>query len=196
MIAIIQAVRRSKEDKERTHDAIVEVASEQIRERGIDGPGVADLMRAAGLTHGGFYKHFESRDDLVAEALRRALHRTDARVAAIGDGADDPFAAIVDAYLATSHRDDVATGCALAALGADVARGGEDLQAAYRGQVERYVARLADALGGADDPEARARALLTVSALVGALVLARASGAGDLSDEILGTVRAQLERER
>src|ERR1700759_5292927 len=112
----------SQIDKEKNHQRIVEVAARKIRESGIDGPGVAEIMRAAGLTHGGFYKHFDSRDDLIAEAVEHSFAESQEATAAVIDQAEDPLSAFVDWYVSAEHRDDPASGCSVVALGADAAR--------------------------------------------------------------------------
>ena len=175
-------MRQSREEKAKTHERIVRVASQRIREQGLDQPAVAEIMRAAGLTHGGFYKHFGSRDDLIAEATESALAASDRHVHELTDDAADPLAAFVDWYLSAQHRDEPAAGCAVAALGDDVRRGDERLRSAYRRQVERYLENVERFLGGGDD--ARQRAILALSALVGAVVLARAVDDEALADEI------------
>jgi len=180
-------VRQSREEKAKTHERIVDVASRRIREQGIDRPGVAEIMEAAGLTHGGFYKHFASRDDLIAEATEEALERSDRRLHELTDDADDPLAAFADWYLSAEHRDAPGAGCAVAALADDVGRGNDRLRSAYRRQLERYIENLEGFLGGGE--EARERAILVFSALVGGLVLSRAVDDPALSDEILRAVR-------
>jgi TetR/AcrR family transcriptional repressor of nem operon len=180
-------MRQSREEKAKTHERIVEIASARIREAGIEGPGVAEVMRAAGLTHGGFYKHFGSRDDLVAEAADRAFADADQTVHELTDGAEDPLDAYVDWYLSAAHRDDPAHGCPIVALGGDVGRGDDRVRAAYRRQVEKYLANVERLLGGGAD--ARRRAIVAVSTLVGSIMLARAVDDEALSDEILRDVR-------
>src|SRR3954462_5769582 len=113
-------MRRSKEDKAVSHDRIVEVAAARIRESGIGQPGVAEIMRAAGLTHGGFYKHFGSRDELITEAVERALTDSESRVLELTAGAQDPRAAFAEPYVTGPHRDDSASGCGVVALGTDM----------------------------------------------------------------------------
>jgi TetR/AcrR family transcriptional repressor of nem operon len=184
-------MRQSREEKAKTHDRIVKIASARIREAGIEGPGVADIMRAAGLTHGGFYKHFGSRDDLIAEAADRAFADSDRAVHEVMEGAQDPLTAFVDWYGSTQHRDNPATGCPVVALGADVRRGDDRVRAAYQRQVERYLANLERLLGGGED--ARRRATVALSTLVGSVVLARAIDDESLSDEILRDVREALK---
>jgi TetR/AcrR family transcriptional regulator, transcriptional repressor for nem operon len=188
------SMRQSREEKAKTHDRIVRIASARIREAGIESPGVAEIMQAAGLTHGGFYKHFGSRDDLIAEAADRAFADGERSVHEVTQGAQEPLAAFVDWYVSTQHRDNPATGCPVAALGDDVSRGDDRVRAAYRGQVERYLANLERLLGGGED--ARHRATVALSTLVGSIVLARAIDDEALSDEILRDVREALKTQQ
>jgi TetR/AcrR family transcriptional repressor of nem operon len=182
----------SRQEKEKSHRQIVEIAAARMRETGTDGPGVAEIMKAAGLTHGGFYKHFDSRDDLVAEAVEAALAEGEEGYLEATAEADDPLAAFVDWYLSPSHRDDPGSGCAVVALGADAARGDERVRAAYGGQVERYIAHLEELMGGGED--ARRRAIAAVTSMVGAMLVARAVDDEELSGEILRETRASVEK--
>jgi TetR/AcrR family transcriptional repressor of nem operon len=192
MTAIIRNLMgHSRDDKARNHDRIVEIASARIREAGTATPGVAEIMRAAGLTHGGFYKHFDSRDELVAEAVDRTFADSERAIAAVTEGAEDPLAAFVDWYASAEHRDNPATGCGVVALSADVSRGEDRIRLAYREQIQRYLAHLEELLGGG--PEARRRATVALSALVGAVLVARAVDDPALSDEILRDVRAAVK---
>ncbi len=191
MIAIIQAkMRYSKEDKAASRERIVAVAAERIREAGTDAPGVAEIMQAAGMTHGGFYKHFDSRDQLIDEAVGRAMVDSEPRIAALAAEADDPLTAFIDAYLSVEHRDDPGTGCGVAALGNDVTRLGPASQEAYGTQVGRYREQLQALLGGDEDAHLRASAM--ISTMVGALTIARGLGATPESDAFLRDVRASL----
>jgi TetR/AcrR family transcriptional regulator, transcriptional repressor for nem operon len=184
-------MRRSREEKAQVHERILDIASARIREAGIDGPSVAEIMQAAGLTHGGFYKHFRSRDDLIAEAADRAFTESDGKVHEITDDARDPLAAFVDWYLSAHHRDDAAHGCAVAALGRDVAHASGHVRSAYDRQVERYLSNLQRLLDR--DSDARGRAIVALTMLVGAINLARAIDDHELSDEVLRTVREALK---
>jgi TetR/AcrR family transcriptional repressor of nem operon len=181
----------SQKDKEKNHAQIVEIAAQTMRESGTEGPGVAEIMKAAGLTHGGFYKHFDSRDDLVAEAVEAAVAQSREGIAAVVEDADDPLAAFVDWYLSTAHRDQPGSGCAVVALGADAARSDERVRATYTGQVERYIGQMEGLLDGAGE-DARRRAIAAVSEMVGAMLIARAVGDEDLSAEILAAVRTDV----
>jgi TetR/AcrR family transcriptional repressor of nem operon len=189
-------MRNSKDEKAANHERIVSVAAQQIRERGTDKPGVAEIMRAAGLTHGGFYKHFGSRDELIDEAVALALTENELQAEQLLASADrDPMAAFADWYVSTAHRDDPGTGCGVAALGPDVSRIGGAAQTAYRAQVDRYLAHLQRLIGG-HDPDSRRDALLTLSTMVGALVIARGLGRTERSDELLDAVREAIRERR
>jgi TetR/AcrR family transcriptional repressor of nem operon len=193
----------SQKDKEKNHAEIVAIAAQKMRESGTEGPGVAEIMKAAGLTHGGFYKHFDSRDDLIAEAVDRTFADSQAATAAVIDGADEPLAAFVDWYVSAEHRDNPGTGCSVVALGGEAPRADARVRAAYTDQLRRYLAQLERLLGDphadadADpDPEARSQATVMLSTLVGAVLVARAVDDPALSDEIIGDVREALTSRR
>jgi TetR/AcrR family transcriptional regulator, transcriptional repressor for nem operon len=188
-------MRHSNAGKAASHDRIVATAAARIREAGTAQPGVAEIMRAAGLTHGGFYKHFGSRDELILEAVERALAESESRVLDLTAGAEDPLGAFAGAYLSVAHRDDPATGCGVVALGTDMPRVGGPAQEAYRAQVDRYLAHLQQLLEG-DDETTRRRATVTLSAMVGAVMIARALGPTTRSDEILRDVREAVRERR
>lgn len=180
---------RSQADKAQTNEQILAAAAQQIRDAGLESVGVGSLMRSVGLTHGGFYRHFPSRSELLAQALERALRDGEAAASATRDPARPPsFAAMVRGYLSRPHRDSRASGCAIAALASDVARADARSRQVMEASIERFVARIAATLGDQDD----ARALLAVSAMVGGLLLARVSTDPRRSDEILRTVREGL----
>src|SRR5947209_12613870 len=135
MIAIIHlSVGHSREDKAASHERIVSTAAARIRESGTEQPGVAEIMRAAGLTHGGFYKHFADREELIYEAIEHALRENETDAAQVVAGADDPLAAFADWYVSAAHRDNPAEGCGVAALCTDVPRIGGPAQESYRAQ--------------------------------------------------------------
>ena len=189
MSGIIHVMGHSRDDKARSHERIVEIAAARLRESGTAGPGVAELMKAAGLTHGGFYKHFDSRDDLVAEAVDRALRDNDGFMTTLRAGAADAHTALglfVDWYTSAEHRDTPGAGCAVVSFGADAPRADQRVRMAYIGQVQRYLVHLEALLGD------RKRAAAALSALVGAVLVARAVGPGELSDEILAAARESV----
>jgi TetR/AcrR family transcriptional regulator, transcriptional repressor for nem operon len=182
----------SQAAKAASHERIVRTASRRMRRDGIDGVSVAELMGEVGLTHGGFYRHFGSRDDLVAEAIEAALANGSARVReAAGLGGSDALAAIIDGYLSRLHRDKPETGCAVAALPTEIARADSRARDAYSQQVRAYVDMLADLIPSRDPDDAH----LLVAALVGAIVLARAVDDRRLSDEILDSTARALRRQ-
>jgi TetR/AcrR family transcriptional repressor of nem operon len=184
----------SKATKANTHARLVEAAAARFKERGVDGISLSDLMKELKLTHGGFYRHFDSRDELVTEALELALTQTgQAMRERLLDGGKANLAAFVDFYLDEAHRDQRAAGCAVAALAGDAPRKSPDVQAQFRQHIERNLETLGDALpagGSTDDP--RATAILVLSALYGALIMARAVGDSPLSSEVLRTVRKRV----
>jgi TetR/AcrR family transcriptional repressor of nem operon len=184
-------VGSSRADKAASHERIVKAAAARIRRDGVEGVAVADLMREAGLTHGGFYRHFDSRDDLVAEAVEAALAHGSRRAEAAAQlGGPEALAMAIDAYLSPLHRDKPETGCAVAALPTDIARGSRRARAAYTAQVRRYLDLYAELTPG-DDPDDPP---LILAALVGAIALARAVDDPSLSDEILERVARALHR--
>lgn len=185
----------SKDDKAESHERIVSVAAARIRESGTESPGVAEIMRAAGLTHGGFYKHFADREELIYEAIEHALRENETNAAQVVADADDPLAAFAEWYVSAAHRDNPAEGCGVAALCTDVPRLGGPAQESYRAQVERYLARLQKLLAS-DDPDVRSRANVTLSAMVGAVMIARGLGPTDRSDELLRDVLEAVQERR
>jgi TetR/AcrR family transcriptional repressor of nem operon len=184
-------MRYSREHKLETHDRIVKKASVRIREKGAHGIGVADLMKDAGLTHGGFYAHFDSREALVIEAFAYAMDRSTERWRKMTETVppEKRMAAIVETYLTPQHRDDPGHGCAVTALGAEIARESPKTRKAFAAKLELMVDMLAEQLPDVPRKAARKQALATLSTMVGALVLSRIAGSGELSDDILGAGR-------
>ena len=187
-------MRYSKEHKQETHARIVKRASVKLRERGAHGIGVADLMKEAGLTHGGFYAHFASREALVIEAFAYAMDRSTARWRRKAEEtpADQRFATIIDSYLTPLHRDDPGNGCAVPALAAEIARESGKTRKAFAGKLAEMIEMLAEQIPGRSRKAAREQAMASLATMVGTLILARAGGGGELSDEILAAGRAAL----
>ena len=169
---------------------IVETAAALFRERGYDGVGVADLMAAAGFTHGGFYKHFRSKADLMAEAAASGISQ---RVAN-SEGVD--FAGFIKHYLSREHRDGRGAGCTMAALSGDAARQSDDVKATFAGGIENSLAAFKhedSTRNEFDQKELRAKMIDTFAHAVGALVLSRACpDDSPLADEILEVCRTQI----
>ncbi len=184
-------MRYSREHKLETHARIVRKASVRLREKGAHGIGVADLMKDAGLTHGGFYAHFDSREALVIEAFAYAMDRSTEHWRKIAEQTppDKRLAAIVDSYLTTLHRDDPGHGCAVPTLGAEIARESPKTRKAFATKLERMIDMLTGFIPEIPPKAARKQAMATLATMMGALVLARIAGTGDFSDEILGAGR-------
>ncbi len=186
-------MRVSREQAAQTRERIVEAASALFRAKGFGGVGVADIMKEADLTHGGFYGHFGSKDDLAVEASRRALEGSAARWRNIvAEAGDKPYPALIEHYLTARHRDDPARGCALAALGTDAARGSKALRGAFAEGLQRLLDLLTEALPGFSKPARRRKAVAAMATLVGAVTLARAVHDPALSEEILDAARQEL----
>ena len=186
-------MRVSREKSAETRERILDVEATLFREKGFDGIGLAEIMQAAGLTHGGFYKHFGSKDDLEAQATGVALARNAADWRRLFEGAAArPLSAFIDEYLSPHHRDDLGKGCAIAALGADVARQGERVRSALTGGLEPFLQLLSNAIPGRSKAVRRRKAIATMAELIGTLILARAVDDPALSDEILAATSLNL----
>lgn len=187
-------MRKSRTETEQTRERIVAGASALFRERGLDNVSVAELMAHAGLTHGGFYAHFESREELVAEAIRYALVQSAQRIylSALRNGDKPGYSRLIRRYLSAAHRDHPDSGCALASLGAEVARDGGSSRTVFSDGFGDLVSLLAKLSPERTRNARRAHILSVISALSGALVLARAVRETGVSEEILGSVRKTL----
>jgi TetR/AcrR family transcriptional regulator, transcriptional repressor for nem operon len=180
-------MRYSREHKLETHARIVKKASVRLREMGAHGIGVADLMKDAGLTHGGFYAHFDSRDALVIEALTHAMDRSTERWRKLAEetSPEKRFSMIVNSYLASLHRDNPGHGCAIPALGAEIAREGSKTRRAFAGKLQQMIDMLAEQIPNLPRKAARRQATAAIATMMGTLVMARIAGNSDFSDEIL-----------
>ena len=177
-------MRVSREKAAENRERIVEAASRLFREKGFDGAGVDAIMHAAGLTHGGFYGHFGSKDDLAAEAVTHAVGRSTEKLgcyATLGD--------LVAAYLSERHCADRANGCAIAALGADIARQSKGVRHALTTYVHAQLDHFTRLLKSGAAARRRRHAIATLAGMVGALTLARAVDDPALSKEILDAAR-------
>jgi TetR/AcrR family transcriptional regulator, transcriptional repressor for nem operon len=184
-------MRYSREHKLETHARIVKRASVRLREKGAHGIGVADLMKDAGLTHGGFYAHFDSREALVIEAFAYAMDRSTERWRKLGEQTppEKRLAAIVDSYLTATHRDDPGHGCAVPTLGAEIARESPKTRKAFAAKLEQMVDMIAEQIPALPRKAARKQAEAALATMMGTLVLARIAGNSEFSDEILAAGR-------
>jgi TetR/AcrR family transcriptional regulator, transcriptional repressor for nem operon len=184
-------MRYSREHKLETHARIVKRASVKLREKGAHGIGVADLMKDAGLTHGGFYAHFDSREALVIEAFAHAMDRSTERWRKLAEAtpAEQRMAAIVDGYLTPAHRDDPGHGCAIPTLGAEIARESPKTRKAFAAKLEEMIDALAGQIPDLPPKAARKQATAMIATMMGTLVMARVAGNGEFSEEILSSGR-------
>ncbi|MBN3208580.1 TetR family transcriptional regulator [Pectobacterium brasiliense] len=187
--------RVSKQQMERNREEIIQVSSQLFRERGLNGVSVNDLMAAAGLTHGGFYGHFASKDELAAIASRKALEDSGTRWQEMCQRADKHnLETLVEHYLSPDHRDGAKDGCALTALANDIARESADkpVHDVYLSGVKAMLDRL-ESLSTIEDKEQRKQhALAQFALLSGALALARATAGDTLSDDFLNAAKKAL----
>jgi len=183
----------TREHAEKNRERVLEVAGRMFREKGFDGIGVADLMKDAGLTHGGFYANFNSKEDLMAESCERSLAGVIEGWSKVAGGANgDPLIAVVAGYLSTNHRDDPGNGCVIAALGADVARKSPAVRHVVTEGIRPFIELLTKSVPGRSRVARRKKALAIYASLVGAMVLARAVDDPALSKEILQAVAASV----
>jgi TetR/AcrR family transcriptional regulator, transcriptional repressor for nem operon len=184
-------MRYAESHRRRTRSRIVESASYGLRQKGAEGLSVVDLMRLAGLTHGGFYNHFDSRAALVGEAIAFAMDQMTERWKKLASGKANAerFEALIADYLSPRHRDNPKHGCALPALAADVARSGPSERGALASKLERMIDVFAELLPDEAPQQARQIATGAIATMVGSMVLSRAVGAGKLSDSILDAGR-------
>jgi len=187
-------VRGTKAQATENRERIIAAAAQAFRERGFDGIGVAELMRSVGLTHGGFYGHFASKEELMALACRRAVGDMLAEWSARTEAAPGDAAATIAApYLTAGHRDAPGGGCLMAALGPETARAAAPVREAVTECLDDVLHTIADQMPGDAMSERRRQAIRLFASLVGAMVVARAIDDPALSDEILETVRAGIE---
>jgi TetR/AcrR family transcriptional repressor of nem operon len=178
-------VRYAKEHKQQTRERILATAGRRLKRDGIDGSGVATLMKDAGLTNGAFYAHFASKDDLVAEAIADQLHALHANIVAQAEPGPAGLEQIVRWYLSAQHRDNPGDGCPNAALLDEIGRCGDATRQAYTDGVLVVIDGLAARMAPADPPSARVKALSLLSLMAGTLQLARALTDRQLSDDLL-----------
>jgi TetR/AcrR family transcriptional regulator, transcriptional repressor for nem operon len=191
----VEKMKVSRAEAAQNRERIIETAAKLFRERGFDGIGVAELMKSAGLTHGGFYGNFASKEDLMAQACTRALERSlDAMRQVIERDDGNALSTIASAYLTPAHRDRPGEGCAMAALGAEAARHGSPVRAAFTQGVRPVVDILTQLVPAKSKRAKHEKALAIYASMVGALVLARAVDDAELSEEILQSVLASITR--
>jgi TetR/AcrR family transcriptional regulator, transcriptional repressor for nem operon len=178
--------RASSGSKEATHDRIVDAAARAIRRSGYNGTGVAEIMKDAGLTHGGFYAHFPSRDAMLAEAADRAAGESVVMMERIAASLPPQQAlpAMMEAYLSKQHVDQIETGCATAALASEMPRQTADVRRAHTRHIKEMIDLVSRQLPNWGQPGAHKQAMVTIATMVGTLALARAVDDEKLSDAL------------
>ncbi|MGL3107008.1 TetR/AcrR family transcriptional regulator [Bradyrhizobium sp. BR 1432] len=180
----------SQADKAKSRERILDAAAIQIRELGLDGLGIAELMKSAKLTHGGFYGHFDSRDELISDALAKALSKGGPESARLG-GKNGPrsLKALLNTYLSKAHRDDRSAGCAVAALAGEVARSDRRTRDVMTSYLSQYFDKVANLVEGNQPDES---AIAIVCTMVGAVALSRVARDRPMSDKILRAAQRSI----
>ena len=186
-------MRVSRVQAEKNRLAVIDAAARLFRERGFNGIGLDEVMKAAGLTHGGFYKQFKSKDELTVEACDRAL-ATSVEVWAqtVKSAGADPFAALIRSYLSKSHRDDGGKGCPLVALGADAARHSPTLRRSFEAGIKAHLDVLDRTMPAVSGAAARDSSIAALSMMIGALLMSRVVEDKALSRRILDAAARSL----
>jgi len=189
----IEPVKVSKETVEQNRERVIATAARLFRERGIDGIGLVDLMKEAGLTPGGFYRQFKSKDDLIVQAVERAYKEMSEDIASRLAASDDPLETLVRHYVSDYHRDAPGQGCGLAAMAAEAARHDDPaLRASFGTIVANYIGLLTRLVPGRDPKAKRRAAIAALAEMIGSVVLSRVVPDPALSGEIIDTVSNDL----
>ena len=188
-------MRVSRIQAAENREAVINVASRLFRERGFDGIGLKDLMKGAGLTQGAFYKQFESKDDLAAQASRRAMaSATNRWSAAVAAKPEDPLGAVIAFYLGMGHRGEKMDGCPIVALGSDAARQGTDVKASFEAGIKEHLEILGRFIAETNAEQAGGKAMAILSTMVGAALLSRVVNDSDLAQAFLDAATDQVRK--
>ncbi|MBB3235762.1 TetR/AcrR family transcriptional regulator [Phyllobacterium endophyticum] len=187
-------MRVSRAQAEANREAVINVASQLFREHGFDGIGLKDLMKGAGLTKGGFYKQFESKDDLAAQASKRAMESATRRWSTAAENSADPLEAVVAFYLSEGHRQERSDGCPLVALGSDAARQSEEVRAPFQEGIEAHLQILDELMAEPEGVEPRHKAMAILSLMVGAVTISRVLSDGAMSQDVLEAAADEVRR--
>jgi TetR/AcrR family transcriptional repressor of nem operon len=187
-------MRYDAEHKEKTHRRIVKGASRQLRKKGLNGPAVATLMKASGLTHGGFYKHFSSRDDLVVEAIEESLRELTQTMidAAERSGSRAPWKSMIESYLSIDRCDGADRGCPIAALAPDIARTPPAMKQRISAAILKFREELIPFMPGRTSEDKSSNFLMIITSMVGTIAIARTMPELAVRQAILNTVRDRL----
>lgn len=187
-------MRVSRAQAEENRETVINVASRLFREHGFDGIGLKDLMKGAGLTQGGFYKQFTSKDDLAALASRRAMEGATRRWSAAAAESADPLGAVIEFYLSTGHRGEKADGCPLVALGADAARQSIDVRRPFEDGIRAHFEVLDELMHETSRSNPSGKAMAILSIMVGAVTMSRLIEDESLSQSILDAAAGEVRR--
>ncbi|CAN7583661.1 TetR/AcrR family transcriptional regulator [Phyllobacterium sp. LjRoot231] len=187
-------MRVSRAQAEQNRETVINVASRLFREHGFDGIGLKDLMNGAGLTQGGFYKQFSSKDDLAALASRRAMESATRRWSTAAATSSDPLEAVIEFYLSPGHRGEKADGCPIVALGSDAARQSEEVRRPFEDGIRAHFEILDELMDDAQSPHPSGKAMSILSLMVGAVTLSRIMEDERLSQGILDAAAGEVRR--
>ncbi|AYG67988.1 MULTISPECIES: TetR/AcrR family transcriptional regulator [unclassified Rhizobium] len=187
-------MRVSRAQAEANREAVINAASRLFRVHGFDGVGLKELMKGAGLTQGGFYKQFQSKDDLAALASRRAMESATRRWSTVAAGSPDPLGAVVGLYLSSDHRGETSDGCPLVALGSDAARQSEEVRAPFQDGIEAHLQILDELIPAADGSKPYDKAMAVLSLMVGAVTISRIMTDEGMSQRVLETAADAVRR--
>lgn len=187
-------MRVSRAQAEANRETVINVASQLFRERGFDGIGLKELMKGAGLTQGGFYKQFESKDDLAAQASRRAMENAAKRWSSVAAQSATPLDSVFELYLSEGHREDVADGCPLIALGSDAARQSPEVRKSFQDGIAVYLQALEGFMPQSSGANARTKAMAVLSLMAGAVTISRILEDEQQSNAFLEVARAEVTR--
>jgi TetR/AcrR family transcriptional regulator, transcriptional repressor for nem operon len=188
-------MRVSRIQAAENRQTVIDVASRLFREHGFDGIGLKDLMKGAGLTQGAFYKQFESKEDLAAQASARALESAALRWSAIiAENPEDPLGAVIAIYLSPEHCKEMMDGCPLVALGSDAARQSRDVKASFEAGIKAQLEVLSRLVANSDDEESTAKAMAVLATMVGALTLSRVVNDPNLATGFLDAAAQQVRK--
>ncbi len=186
-------MRVSRTQAAENRETVINVASRLFRKRGFDGIGLKDLMKSAGLTQGAFYKQFASKEDLAAQASKRAMESATRRwSAATAAKPEDPLGAVIAFYLSMGHRGEKMDGCPIVALGSDAARQGKDVKASFEAGIKEHLEILGRFIAKIDGEESDGKAMAILSTIGGALTLSRVVNDPDLAQAFLDSATDQV----
>lgn len=185
-------MRVSRAQAKANRENVINVASKLFREHGFNGIGLSNLMKGAGLTQGGFYKQFSSKDDLIVKASASALENSNNRWADLIAGSSDPLRELLSFYLSAAHLQERAEGCVIASLAPDAARHSPELRQTFQSGIEGHLELLDGLVSAGAGEDARERSMVTLSTMVGALVMARAVDDEEMSNQFLTAALNEL----